>query len=334
MRILVLGGTAWLGGQVARTAHAAGHHVTCLARGQAGSAPDGVAFVAADRDRDDALEPLFDNRWDLTVDVSRHPGHVRRAVAALADRCMHFVFVSTGNVYADHSTPGADEAAELLPRLDADLMESMETYGEAKVACEQFVLDAFGADRTLIARSGLIGGPGDWSGRTGYYPLRCGRPSVDDGRVLVPDTPDLPTQVIDVRDLAAWLVDAGLARTSGIFNAGGDTVPLGDHLGAAREVARHQGELAPAPEEWLLAHEVEPWMGARSLPMWLPRPDYAGFSARDSSASRAAGLQPRPLAETLADTLAWELAQTSERPHATGLTANDERALLAELSGR
>jgi len=127
-------------------------------------------------------------------------------------------------VYADHSEVGADESSALLPALAGDVMQDMETYGQAKVACEQHVLAAFGASRSLIARVGLIGGPGDVFDRSGYWPLRFARPVGPAGRVLVPDVPDLATQVIDVRDLAAWIIESGRCGRSGIFNVMGQTV--------------------------------------------------------------------------------------------------------------
>jgi nucleoside-diphosphate-sugar epimerase len=208
----------------------------------------------------------------------------------------------------------------------------METYGEAKVACEQHVLGAFGPGRSLIARVGLIGGPGDTFDRTGYWPLRFRRPAADDGSVLVPDVPSLATQVIDVRDVASWLVDTGERRLSGVFNVLGETIPLPGHLALAREVAGHTGPVVAAGQDWLIAHDVQPWMGERSLPLWLPMPEYAGFSSRDGGAARAAGLATRPLAETLADTLAWELGRNLPRPRRAGLSDHDERRLLQALA--
>jgi nucleoside-diphosphate-sugar epimerase len=329
MRILVLGGTAWLGGVVAAEAAGRGHDVTCLARGESGSAPAGAGWVRADRDRPGAYDVVAGQTWDAVVDVTRHPGHARGAVAALAEQAAFFVFVSTGNVYADHATPGTDESAPLLPPLDGDRMDDMEEYGEAKVACEEAVLAGFGPDRCAVARAGLIGGPGDTSGRTGYWPLRLAHPAADDGRVLVPDTPDQATQVVDVRDLARWLVDLAERRTAGVFNATGETTTFAEHLSVAREVAGHTGALVAMSPAWLSAHDVEVWMGARSLPLWLPMPEYAGFVSRDSSAARAAGLRHRPLAETLRDTLAWELEQGVDRARRAGLSAADERELLA-----
>jgi nucleoside-diphosphate-sugar epimerase len=332
MRLLVLGGTAWLGGQVARTALERGHAVTCLARGTSGDVPAGAALVRADRTQPGALDGVAAQDWDAVVDVGRQPGQVREAARALAPRTAHAVFVSTGNVYADTATPGLTEGAPLLPPLDGDVMESMATYGEAKVACEQAVAAAFGAERALLARAGLIGGPGDPSGRTGYWPLRFARPAGPGGAVLVPDDPDLATQVVDVRDLAGWLVDAAERRTAGAYSAVGDRVPLHAHLATAREVAGHTGPVVAADPAWLVAQGVQEWSGPRSLPLWLADPGWRGFADHDGSAARAAGLAVRPLAETLADTLAWELGQGPDRPRSAGLSPDEERALLALLA--
>ncbi len=328
MRILVLGGTAWLGREIVRAAVEGGHEVTALARGEAGDAPQGARFVAADRDGEDAFAELGDETWDAVIDVSRQPGQVRRAVAALGERAGHWVFVSSASVYADSQTIGDDESADLLPALDGDVMETMETYGSAKVACEQHVLDGVGADRALIARPSLIGGPGDWSGRTGYWPRRFARPSNPAGRVLVPDAPDVPVQVLDVRDLAAWLVRAAERGTTGLANAGGPTHTLGEHLEIVRPVTGFTGSWEVVGEDWLVAHEVEPWMGPRSLPLWLPT-DSIALNAHDLSRAASLGLRTRPLIETLADTLAWELAEPGRRR--AGLSDEDERELLAAL---
>jgi len=329
MRTLVLGGTAWLGRNIVSAAVAAGHEVTALARGEAGEAPDGARFIAADRNRDDAFEGLAGESWDAVIDVSRQPGQVRRAVATLGDRTARWVFVSSASVYADSTTIGDDESAELLPPLDGDVMETMETYGPAKVSCEQHVLDGVGPDRALIARVSLIGGPGDWSGRTGYWPRRFAHPSNPEGRVLIPDAPDVPVQVLDVRDLAAWLVRAAERGAAGIANAGGPTHTFGEHLEAVRMATGFAGSWDAAGEEWLAAHDVEPWMGPRSLPLWLPAESIA-LNAHDLSRAASLGLRTRPLSETLTDTLAWELAEPGERR--AGLSDDDERALLDELA--
>lgn len=334
MRLLVLGGTAWLGGTVAAEAARRGHDVVALARGESGSVPETVTHIRADRTRADAYAPVAAEEWDVVLDVSRQPGQVRSAVASLEPAARHCIVVSSGNAYADHSTPGADESAALLPPLAADVMESMETYGEAKVACEAAVLEGFGAERSTIVRAGLIGGPGDWSGRTGYWPRRFALPSTPSGAVLVPEIPDAATQVIDVRDLAAWLVDVGERRVAGVFNATGPTLRFADHLASAREVAGHTGEVVSVDPAWLLERGVQEWMGPRSLPLWIADPGWAGFSARTSARAVEAGLRTRPLNETLADVLTWELGQPAGRERGAGLSDPDERDLLDAWAAR
>nr|WP_274635842.1 NAD-dependent epimerase/dehydratase family protein [Microbacterium bovistercoris] len=329
MKLLLLGGTAWLGRTVAAAARDAGHDVTCVARGS--DVPPGVALVHADRDRDDALASLARTRWDAVIDVARQPGQVRRAVRALEPVAGISVFVSTVSVYASHAERGADENAETLAPLDADVMDGPEQYGPAKVACEHAVLAGFGPERSAIVRPGLIGGPGDGSGRTTYWVRRLAHPSTPAGTVLVPDAPDLPTSVIDVRDLADWLVRLAAERTAGTFNAVGDPMPFPAHLQTARDVAGHTGALAAASADWLRAHDVDEWAGPRSLPLWLADRDAYGMGDRSNARARAAGLALRPLAETLADILAATAGQDAHglEVHGAGLTDDEERALLA-----
>lgn len=331
MRFLVLGGTAWLGHAVTETAVRAGHRVTCLARGT--GVPAGAARVQADRDDDDALAGVASSRWDAVIDVARQPGHVRRAVRDLEPVSDRFVFVSTCNVYASQAEIGADEDAALLEPLRDDAMGSPEDYGAAKVACEQAVLDAFGPDRAAIVRAGLIGGPGDPSGRTGYWPLRFARPSNPEQRVLVPDAPELPTAVIDVRDLADWLVRLAEGAAQGVFNATGDPVPFPEHVETARSVAGHIGPLVLVGRDRLAEQGVAEWSGPRSFPLWLADRSWYGMNARSNARARAAGLTLRPLADTLADALARDLDRLTDVARGAGLTDEDERELLGRLGG-
>lgn len=332
MKLLVLGGTAFLGREVARAGLAAGHDVTCVARGESGPVADGARLVRADR-AGDGLGGVEDERWDAVVDVARDPGQVARAVAALRGRVGHWGFVSTGNVYADHSVPGADESTPLLEPL-ASGGDAPDEYGAKKVACERNVVDGIGPDRVLVARAGLLGGPGDTSGRTGWFPWRFAHPAVPSstsspGEVLVPDALGDPAQVLDARDLAAWLVRCGEAGTSGVLDAVGPTTTLGGVLDAAREASGASDVAAVAADAaWLSEQGVEPWMGPRSLPLWLPFPEYAGFAARVGDAARGLGLTTRPLVETLRDTLAWEEVRPTDAPRRTGLEDGDERDLL------
>ncbi|WP_120522040.1 epimerase [Arthrobacter celericrescens] len=331
MRILILGGTAFLSAEIARQALDAGHDVTCLARGTAAEPPPGVRWVRADRSEGAGAYDGLDGGWDAVVDVSRDPAHARAALAALGSRTGHWTFVSSCSVYDRHDQPGADEAAALLPSLPPGEEASPETYGESKSAIEKLVLEAAG-EKAHVVRAGLIGGPGDSSDRYGYWPARF---ALGGETVLVPDIPGDPVQVIDVRDLAAWILSAAEGGVTGAFNAVGEVALFGEYLDACRELAgAAPGSVVPgsvtAGPGWLEAHGVQPWSGEDSLPLWLP-PGHEGFMARSNAAALARGLRLRPWRETLRDTLADERARGLQRPRKAGLRPETEKKLLASL---
>lgn len=325
MDLLVLGGTAFLGRAIAEHARERGHAVTCLARGTT-PPPQGVDFVVADRDDDDGLAAVADRRWDAVVDVTRQPGQARRAVRDL--RTDHWVFVSSANAYRSFDSPDLPESAPLHEPLAGDVMADMEQYGPAKVACE----DAFRAAEgtATIVRAGLIGGYGDDSGRSGYYPWRFAHPTGPD--VLVPEAPEATCGIIDVADLAEWIVLSAEERMDGAFNACGPSIPLTEILATARRVA---GPGAPPPREVpaevLAEAGISGWMGPASLPLWIDDPADRYFGKMDAARAQAAGLRTRSIEETLASALAYE--EVRETPRRAGLSDDEEIRLRAALDG-
>ncbi len=323
MRILVLGGTLFLSRAVAADAVARGHDVTCAARGESGPVPDGATHVHLDREDPDWSG--LAGPWDAVVDVARTPSWVAAALDHLADA--HWTFVSSISVYADHSIPdGTPETLPLLPPITEDVeQDTAEKYGSSKVGCEQDVLAR--AREALIVRPGLIIGPGDPSGRFTYWPERL----AEGGEVLAPESPDRDTQAIDVRDLAAWIVTCAEQRRTGVYDASGPVVRLGDLVDQVAEAVGGDARVVWVPADFLLEREVTHWAGPRSLPLWLPD-DARGMTSHDVSAAFGAGLSTRPMAATAADTLAW-LRETPDAPR-TGLSRAEEQDLVDDWLAR
>lgn len=319
VKILVLGGSVFLSKAVAAEAVARGHDVTCVSRGASGPVPEGASFVRWDRTEPAPAELAAS--YDAVVDVARHPSWVRSALASFPNA--HWVFVSTVNVYADESTPGGRPGTLPLrePRHDdADLSVDPEAYGPMKVACEQLVRE--GAASWTVIRPGLIVGPGDPTGRFTYWPARL----ADGGEALAGGRPEDQMQVIDVRDLAAWIVGCAEQRTGGDYDGVGEVLPIGELLGRVAAGVDSDATLTWVPQEFLVEQGVEEWMGPGSLPLWLNRPEYDGLGSHDPTPSYEAGLTLRPLADTARDTLAW----VRETPDAaiTGIDREREAALL------
>jgi nucleoside-diphosphate-sugar epimerase len=330
MKLLVLGGSTFLSRAVAQEALDRGHDVTCACRGETGAVPAGATHLVVDRSA--GLPDDVTDDYDAVVDVARHPSWVRAALARTPSA--HWVFVSTINVYADDATPGG--TPETLPLRepihdDVDLAEDPEAYGPMKVACEQAAVE--GAASATVIRPGLIVGPGDRSGRFAYWPARLAD-TAEHPEVLVPGSADDTVQVIDVRDLAAWIVTCAEDRRTGTFDGTGHPMTRAAFTDAVAAAARELGLHDPTTttftavdQEFLVAQEVEPWMGPRSIPVWLPLPEYAGLMAHDVTASYAAGLTTRPLADTARDTLEW-LRATPDAT-VTGWTREEEEKVLA-----
>lgn len=325
MRFLVLGGTVFLSRAVAVEALARGHEVVCAARGESGSVPEGARHVAFDR-TGEVPSALAAERFDAVVDVARTPSWVRRAVAAWPGA--HWTFVSTVNVYPDDTATGGTPATLPLREPvheDVDLREHPEAYGPMKVACEQLVRE--GVERAFVMRPGLIVGPGDPTGRFSYWPARLA--DVAPGEpVLAGGKPTDPVQVVDVRDLAAWVVRAAEEGLTGDFDGVGPVVPVGELLAGSAAGLGVEPSWTWLPDSELEARGVAPWMGPRSLPLWLPRPTYDAMMTHDPTPSFDAGLTVRPIEDTARDTLAWLRATPGAA--VTGLTREEE----AEVLGR
>ena len=291
--------------------------------------PDGVRLVRVDRDRRDGLSPLDGQRFDAVIDVARRHSHVRRALVVLADRVGHWTFVSTCSVYADHGTPGQRaESAPLLAAAPPEVDDADgEQYGPCKVADEKAV--ASSGVPAFVCRAGLIVGPEDPSGRFEYWvaPLARG------GEVLALGQPDDRVQWVDVRDLAAWLVFAAETGLTGTYDGIGAPMPRGQFLAGVAQGVGVTPRLTWVDQGFLIEHGVQPWMGERSLPMWLPLPDYAGFMTRDVSPALRTGLVTRPLVDTAGDTLRWLRAAPDRAPSA-GLDSDDEANLLRNWHDR
>lgn len=315
-KVLILGGTGWLGGAIARAALADGSDVTCLARGRSGAVPAGANLVAADRSDPGAYDAVR-GTWDDVVEVSYDSGFVSAAREALAGDAGHWTLVSSVSVYRRNDEPGADESADVVEGDDPG------DYAQAKVAAEHASARTF-AERLLIARAGLIVGPGDPTDRFGYWPARMSR----GGRVLAPATADRFVQVIDVDDLAQWIVRAGATGVAGTINAVGPPTTFDDVLAVAQNVTDFDGEIEARDDRWLLERDVRYWSGPRSLPLWLPIGD-TGFARRSDAAFRATGGATRPLPETLTRTLADEVARGIDRTRRAGLSAAEESELLS-----
>jgi 2'-hydroxyisoflavone reductase len=319
MRLLVLGGTKFLGRHVVDAALAAGHDVTTFTRGQTN--PD--LFPEAERlhgDRDGGLGALEGGRWDGVVDTSGYvPRVVRQSAELLRDAVDRYVFVSSISVYADFSGP-ISESTPVAELDDPATEEVMEHYGALKAACERAVEEVYG-DRSARVRAGLIVGPHDPTDRFTYWPRRIAA----GGDVLAPGEPDAPVQLVDARDLARFLVQLALAGPGGVFNATGPAEPVtfAELLERTRAATGSDARLVWTDSQRVLDAGVQPWT---ELPLWLPDPDYAGMARADISRSVEAGLGFRPLEETVVDTLAWDRTVPGERPT---LAPEREREIIA-----
>jgi 2'-hydroxyisoflavone reductase len=325
VKVLVLGGTHFVGRAVVEDALARGWAVTTFNRGRS-PAPAGPEALVGDRTRPDGLSALRGREWDVVLDTwSGAPRVVRDSAALLADRAGAYLYVSSRSVYTWPPSIGADEDA---PTVASDPDADATDYAADKRGAELAVDAAFG-ERRIHARAGLILGPREDVGRLPWWLLRMHR----GGPVLAPGAPDQPLQLIDARDLARWLLDAWQAGHRGEFNAVSRTghATMGSLLEACRDATGSQAELVWVPAAQILAAGIEPWT---ELPIWMA-PDTDGIALHHADVERAyaAGLRPRPIEATVADTWNWlqrvglQPPQREDRPP-VGLAPEREEAVL------
>lgn len=325
MKLLVLGGTRFLGRHFTRLALEADHEVTLFNRGQTNPDlfPDAEHLVG---DRTSDLSPLNGGTWDAVIDTSGyHPQNVRATADLLSDRAGHYTFVSTISVYADPSQQQISEEAGIATLEDQDLVEveeiSEETYGPLKAASEKACSEAF-AGEVFIVRPGLIVGPHDPTDRFTYWPRRMDR----GGDVLAPGDPSRQVQLIDVRDLARWMLESVESEREGTYNATGPdrVLQMEELLNACAEAVEADVEFVWVDEGFLLQAGVRPWT---ELPLWLSE-EHNGLQSIDNERALSAGLHFRPLVETARDTFEWDQERGKRFHRGPGLGPARELALL------
>jgi len=335
LRILILGGTGFIGPHQVRYALSRGHAITIFNRGrQEEDWPGPVEELLGDRNTGD-LKSLQGRNWDVCIDnPAMLPFWVRDAGLALHDKVKQYVFISTVSAYAENKTVGADETAPLAKYTGQDAMaETQETlrahmaelYGPLKAVSEREVQKLF-PGKTTIVRPGLIAGPGDESDRFSYWPVRLSR----GGEVLAPGDGSDPIQVIDVRDLAEWTIRLAESRTLGVFNATGPAQPMimREMLATIASSLQVRPTITWVSTQFLEAQHIEAW---GDMPVWVPaQGDSAGFAKRSIGRALRAGLTFRPLPTTSVDTLAWFRQQPDARQAKlrAGLTPDRENAAL------
>ena len=327
MKILILGGTKFLGRHLVDAALAAGHEVTLFNRGKTNPTlfPN-IETIIGDREQD--INKLSGREWDAAIDVAGYlPRVVRLSSQSLERAVKKYVFISSVSVYRDYKKAGMDESYP-VGKLEDESVEEItgETYGPLKALCEKAVQEIYG-DRAIIVRPGLIVGPYDPTDRFTYWPLRVKHG--DD--MITPDKPQTPIQIIDVRDLAEFIIKLIEDNASGVFNATGPDYELmmGEFLDACKRVSGSVAAFHWASAEFLQEHEVQPWS---DMPVWIPDTEEdAGFSRVDISRAVNAGLKFRPLEDTIRDTIAWAETRPDDHEWRAGLNSTKEQILLTLL---
>lgn len=331
MNLLILGGTQFVGRAIAEAALAAGHSITLFHRGKTnpGIFPEAEHILG---DRDGGLDALRGHTWDAAIDVSGYvPRLVKESAEYLADHVQRYIFISTISVYEDSGVVGRDEDAKLKDLEDKTTEEvTGETYGGLKVLCEQ-AAEAALPGRVLTIRPGLIVGPYDHTNRFTYWPVRIR----EGGTVLAPGGEDTPTQFIDVRDLAEWVIRLTENQTTGIYNATGPDYRLtfGKLFETCKQVSGSDADLLWVDDAFLLEQGVQPFA---DLPFWIPQPDVEPFMSISVQKAIDSGLTFRPLPETISATLdyvdQYPKGELPGRP--AGMSREREAEVLAAYRAR
>lgn len=324
MRLLVLGGTRFVGRALVTAGLERGWDVTALNRGLTGSLPDGAARLTADRTQPGALTAALDGTtWDLAVDTwAEAPRVAQLAARALAGRVGHVGYVSSVSAYVERRPPGGDET---WPVVDADPAAEATEYPRDKRGGELAVLESF--PDALLARPGMILGPYEDIGRLPWWLTRVAR----GGRVVAPGRPERPIQCVDARDLAAFLLDRLTAGAHGPVDVvcPSGQVTTQSLLTAVVEATGGDAELVWVPQDAVADVGAEPWV---QLPCWLPEGgEYDGFMESDTTRAQDAGLRCRPIEDTVRDTWAWLQREPMTEFRGHGLPPELEQALLARV---
>ena len=337
MKLLLLGGTRFLGRHIVDAALARGHDVTLFTRGRTALPwPDRVTALVGDRDPTIApgLASLEHGTWDAVIDTSGYVPRIAGASASLlGDRVARYVFVSSVSVYARTDRPGISEVDAVATLSDSSTEDIPAHYGALKAACESTIARIFGTRATHV-RPGLIVGPFDSTDRFGYWVARFVHPTLLGPRApyaIVPAPRERPIQLIDARDLARWLVDVVENDVAGTFNA---VSPAGQWTFGDLVHALGECSAAPPAPAWvddatLELHAVTPWTG---LPLWLPasEPDAGGFMSVDGTKALRAGLATRPLTQTVEDTAKWLIERDNASAWRSVVDGETERAIVAD----
>lgn len=320
LKVLILGGTAFLGPHLVEELYQRGHQVTLFNRGHRflSQYPE-VERLQGDRDGD--LEALKNRTWDAIIDTSGYlPRIMTTSSEMLKNATEHYIFISTVGVYANFYRLDINEEYPLA-KLEYPIEKITEkTYGALKANCEQVVQNYF-PDKTLIVRSGLIVGPGDPTDRFSYWPRRM----QEGGELLAPGDASQNIQCIDVRDLATWIIDQVERRTTGIYNVIGQPIAFQELLTECQQITKIDATIHWVNENFLIEHQVQDWV---ELPLWLSKQrNMPGFFNINVQKATAAGLTTRPIADTITSILEWDAEHAHIRPQ-TSLNHEKEQYLL------